>query len=66
MYDDGIWNERVDRHDLQRSYHSPLGVHIDNFVIARTNQHVLDSDCARLLDAFEGTHEGALQHYLGM
>ena len=43
-----------------------LGVHIDNFVIARTNQQVLDSDCARLLDAFEGTHEGALQHYLGM
>jgi len=43
-----------------------LGVHIDNFVIARANQQVLDSFCARLLDAFEGTHEGALQHYLGM
>jgi len=37
-----------------------LGVHIDNFVIACANQHVLDGFRARLLDAFEGTYEGAL------
>jgi len=41
-----------------------LGAHID-FVIACANQRVLDSFCARLLDAFEGTYERALQHYLG-
>ena len=41
-----------------------LGAHIDDFVIACANQQVLDSFRARLLDAFEGTYEGALQHYL--
>jgi len=41
-----------------------LGAHIDDFVIACTNQYVPDASCARLLDAFEGTYEGALQHYL--
>jgi len=44
-----------------------LGAHIDDFVIACANQHrkILDGFCARLLDAFECTYEGALQHYLG-
>jgi len=37
-----------------------LGAHIDDFVIACANQHVLDGFRARLLDAFEGTYEGAL------
>ena len=43
-----------------------LGAHIDDFVIACANQKVLDGFCARPLDAFEGTYEGALQHYLGL
>jgi len=36
--------------------------HIDDFVIVCANQQaqVLDGFCARLLDAFEGTYEGAL------
>jgi len=42
-----------------------LSAHIDDFVIACANRHVLDGFRARLLDAFEGTYEGALQHYLG-
>ena len=42
-----------------------LGAHIDDFVIACANRQVLDGFRARLLDAFEGTYEGALQHYLG-
>jgi len=42
-----------------------LGAHIDDFVIACANQQVLDGFRARLLDAFEGAYEGALQHYLG-
>jgi len=42
-----------------------LGAHIDDFVIAGTNRQVLDGFRARLLDAFEGTYEGAFQHYLG-
>ena len=43
-----------------------LGAHIHDFFIVRTNQQVLDAFCARLLHAFEGTYEGALQHYLGV
>ena len=42
-----------------------LGTHIDEFVIAFSNQQVLDGFQSRLLDAFEGAYEGALQHYLG-
>jgi len=42
-----------------------LGAHIDDFVIAYANRQVLDGFRERLLDAFEGTYEGALQHYLG-
>ena len=44
---------------------STLWAHIDDFVIACANRQVLDGFRARLLDAFEGTYEGALQHYLG-
>jgi len=40
-----------------------LGAHIDDFVIACANRQVLDGFRARLLDAFEGNYEGALQHY---
>jgi len=42
-----------------------LGADIHDFVIACANRQVLDGFRARLLDAFEGTCEGALQHYLG-
>jgi len=45
--------------------HILLGANIDDFVIACANRHVFDGFRARLLDAFEGTYEGALQHYLG-
>jgi len=40
--------------------------HIDDFVIVCANQQVLAGFCARLLDAFEGTYERALRHYLGV
>jgi len=43
-----------------------LGAHIDDFVIACANREVLDGFRVRLLDAFEGTYEGALQHYPGV
>jgi len=43
-----------------------LGAHIDDFVIVcGANQQVLDGFRARLLDAFGGTYEGALQYHLG-
>jgi len=42
-----------------------LGAHIDDFVIVCANQDILDGFHARLLDAFEGTYEGKLQHFLG-
>ena len=37
-----------------------LRAHIDDFVIACANRLVIDHFRARLLDAFEGTYEGAL------
>jgi len=42
-----------------------LGAHIDDYVIAFANRQVLNAFRARLLDAFEGTYEGSLQHCLG-
>ena len=42
-----------------------LGAHIDDFVIECAKWQVLDGFRARLLDAFEDSYEGALQHYLG-
>jgi len=42
-----------------------VGAHVDDFVIACANRQVLDGFCARLLDALDGTYEGALQHYFG-
>jgi len=41
-----------------------LGAHIDDFVIACANRQIPDGFRARLLDAFEGTYEGALQQYV--
>ena len=41
-----------------------LGAHIDDFVIACVNRKIPDDFYARLLDAFEGTYGGNLQHYL--
>ena len=43
-----------------------LGAHIDDFVIACANRKILDGFRARLLDAFEGTYEGALATLPGM
>jgi len=42
-----------------------LGAHIDDFVIACANRPILDAFRKRLLEAFEGTYEGPLEHYLG-
>ena len=41
-----------------------LGAHIDDFVIACANRQIPNGFRARLLDAFEGTYEGALQQYV--
>jgi len=42
-----------------------LGAHVDDFVIACVDQTVLDAFCKQLLEAFDGTYEGPLEHYLG-
>jgi len=42
-----------------------LGAHINDFVIACAKRQVLVTFRARLLDAFDGTYEGAIQHHLG-
>ena len=54
-----MWRVVIDGH------HILLGAHIDDFVIACANQPVLDAFQTRLLEAFEGTYEGPLEHYLG-
>ena len=58
-FEKSIWTVTIDGASIL------LGAHIDNFVIACANQHVLDGFRARLLDAFKGTYEGALERYLG-
>jgi len=42
-----------------------LGVHIDDFVIVGANQTMLDALRKSLLEAFEGTYKGLLEHCLG-
>ena len=53
------WRVVIDGHQIL------LGAHIDDFVIACANRPVLDDFRKRPLEAFEGTYEGPLQHYLG-
>jgi len=57
-FEQSMWTVTIDGARIH------LGAYIDNFVISCANQHVLDGFRARLLDAFEGTYEGVLQHYL--
>jgi len=53
-----MWRVVIDSHRIL------LGAHIDDFVIACANQPVLDAFRKRLLEAFQGTYEGPLGHYL--
>jgi len=53
-----MWRVVIDGHWIL------LGAHIDDFIIACANQPVLDAFRKRLLEAFEGTYEGPLEHYL--
>jgi len=54
-----MWRVVIDGHRIL------LSAHINDFVIACANQPVLDAFRKRLLEAFEGTYEGPLKHYLG-
>jgi len=45
--------------------YSKLPAHIDDFIIACAIRPVLYFFRTRLLEAFEGTYEGPLKHYLG-
>ena len=63
MCNSGIWKEHASVNRLFRARILP-GAHINDFVIACANRQELDAFRVRLLDAFEGTYEGALQHYL--
>ena len=42
-----------------------LAAHIDDFIIACADRATLDAFRLRLLKAFAGTYEGAIQTYLG-
>jgi len=54
-----MWRVVIDAHRILH------GTHIDDFVIACANRPVLDAFRTRLLEAFEGTYEDPLEHYLG-
>jgi hypothetical protein len=58
-FEKSMWRVVIDGHRIL------LGAHIDDFVIACANRPVLDAFRKRLLEAFEGTYEGPLEHYLG-
>ena len=58
-FEKSMWRVVIDGHQIL------LGAHIDDFVIACANRQVLDAFRIRLLEEFEGTYEGPLEHYLG-
>ena len=58
-FEKSMWKVTIDGHCIL------LGAHIDDFVLACTNRQVLDAFRKRLLDTFDGTYEGPLEHYLG-
>jgi len=58
-FEKSMWRVVIDGHQIL------LGAHINDFVIACANQPVLDAFRKRLLEAFKGTYEGPLEHYLG-
>ena len=58
-FEKGMGRVIIDGHQIL------LGAHIDDFVIACTNRPVLDAFRKRRLEAFEGSYEGPLEHYLG-
>jgi len=58
-FEKSIWKVTIDGHCIL------LRAHIDDFVLACTNQQVLDTFRKRLLDTFDGTYEGPLLHYFG-
>jgi len=54
-----MWKVTIDGHRIL------LDANIDDFVIACVDRPVLDAFRKRLLEAFDGTYEGSLEHYLG-
>ena len=54
-----MWKVTIDGHYIL------FGAHIDDFVLACENLPVLNVFRKRFLEAFEGTYEGPLEHYLG-
>jgi len=58
-FENSMWKVTIDGHRIL------LGAHIDDFVSACTNRQVLDAFRKRLLNTFDGTYEGPLEHHLG-
>ena len=54
-----MWTFEKDGH------RNAMGAHIDDFLIYCEDRSLLDEFRTRLLEAFEGTYEGAAHHYLG-
>ena len=58
-FEKSMWRVVIDGHQIL------LGAHINDFVIVCANRPVFDAFHKRLLEAFEGTYECPLEHYLG-
>jgi len=58
-FEKSMWKVTIDGHRIL------LGTHIGDFASACSNQQVLDAFRKCLLDTFDGTYEGPLEHYLG-
>jgi len=58
-FEKSMWKITIDGHRIL------LGAHIDDFVLAYTHRQVLDAFSKRLLETFDGTYEGPLEHYIG-
>jgi len=57
-FEKSTWKVTIEGHRIL------LGAHVDDFVLACTNRQVLDAFRKCLLDTFDGTYEGPLEHYL--
>jgi len=60
-FEKNMWKVTIDGHRIL------LGAHMDDIVmiIACTNRQVCDAFRKHLLETFDGTYEGPLEHYLG-
>jgi hypothetical protein len=58
-YEESMWQVTQNGHNIV------LAAHTDDFVITCVDRPTLDGFHSRLLEVFDGTHEGEIHTYLG-